>query len=97
LRGHRWADDPAAIAEMRRKVPQTMADCFALIEREMIEGPWVLGEAYSICDPYLFTVARWLEGDGVDVGAFPKVADHRRRMSDDPQVRKVLAQHDDRA
>jgi len=91
MRGHRWADDPTAIAEMRRKVPQAMGECFALIEREMIEGPWVLGEAYSICDIYLFTLAGWLEGDGVDPGRFPKVAELRRRMSEDPVVRKVLA------
>ncbi len=32
-RGSRWADDPAAIEAMRRKVPETMAQCFELIER----------------------------------------------------------------
>ena len=29
-------------------------------------GPWVMGETYTICDPYLFTMAQWLEEDGVD-------------------------------
>lgn len=91
-RGYRWADDPAAINEMTRKVPETMAACFALIETEMLEGPWVLGEAYSICDPYLFTIAGWLEGDGVDPRGFPKVWDHFRRVQDRPAVRNVLAQ-----
>ena len=38
---------------------------FALIERGMLKGPWVMGEAYTICDAYLFTVATWLEGDGM--------------------------------
>src|SRR6202171_6072711 len=41
MRGYRWADDPAAIEEMRRKVPTTVGECFALIERGMFEGPWV--------------------------------------------------------
>src|SRR5204863_4301840 len=31
MRGYRWADDPAAIADMQRKVPQTVGECFALI------------------------------------------------------------------
>ena len=31
--------------------------CFALIERDMLKGPWVMGEQYTICDPYLFTLA----------------------------------------
>ncbi|QJW85396.1 glutathione S-transferase [Ramlibacter terrae] len=91
VRGYRWADDAAAIEAMKQKVPQTMGDCFALIEERMLKGPWVLGERFSISDPYLFTITRWLEGDGVDVARFPKVADHMRRMEADPVVRKVLA------
>jgi glutathione S-transferase len=93
MRAYRWADDAAAIAEMQRKVPQNVGECFDLIEREMFEGPWVMGERYSICDPYLFTLAGWLEGDGVDPARFPKIQDHQRRMKQRPAVRKVLELH----
>jgi glutathione S-transferase len=92
MRGHRWADDEAAIAAMQRKVPDSVGACFELIERHMFKGPWVMGEAYTICDPYLFTIAQWMEGDGVDPARFPRVADHRRRMSERPVVRKAIAQ-----
>jgi glutathione S-transferase len=54
-RGARWADDAAAIEAMKRKVPATMTECFELIERKLLKGPWVMGEHYTICDPYLFT------------------------------------------
>lgn len=90
-RGYRWAGDPAAHEAMRAKVASNMTDCFTLIETEMPAGPWVLGEAYSICDPYLFTIAGWLEGDGVDVKQFPKVSAHMAAMAERPAVRKVLA------
>ena len=50
-----------------RKVTQNMSDCFSLIERDMLRGPWVFGESYTIADPYLFTFESWLEGDGVDI------------------------------
>ena len=53
---------------MQRKVPQSVGACFELIERDMLKGPWVMGERYTICDPYLFTLAQWLEVDGVDPG-----------------------------
>jgi glutathione S-transferase len=91
MRGNRWADDPAAIAAMQKKVPQSVAACYTLIEREL-QGPWVMGEAYSICDPYLFTLSQWLEGDGLDPNSFPKVLNHRRRMAERPAVRKALAE-----
>jgi glutathione S-transferase len=92
-RASRWADDPAAMAEMKRKVPQTMAEGFELIETHMFKGPWVMGEAYSVADPYLFTVASWLEMDQVDPKRFPKVLDHRNRMAERPAVKKVLASY----
>ena len=91
-RGYRWADDAAAIAEMKRKVPETMAACFARIEADLPDdGPWVLGADYSICDPYLFTISGWLDGDQVEIAQFPKVFGHFQRMNDRPAVRKVLA------
>ena len=92
MRGPRWATEESSFADMKRKVPQTMAACFALIERDMVKGPWVMGEQYTICDPYLFTLASWLEGDSVDIAQFPKVADHYIRMSARPAVQKVLAE-----
>ena len=91
MRGYRWATDESSFADMKRKVPETVGACFALIERDMLRGPWVMGEQYTICDPYLYTIASWLEGDGVDLAMLPKVADHRRRMSERPAVQKVLA------
>jgi glutathione S-transferase len=94
VRGYRWVDaeDAAAIVAMQKKVPQSVAQCFDLIEREMFAGPWVMGTSYTICDPYLFTLARWMEADGVDSSRFSKVHDHLRRMSDRPAVKRVLAQ-----
>jgi glutathione S-transferase len=92
VRGYRWATDEASFADMKRMVPKTVGACFALIERGMLKGPWVMGERYTICDPYLFTLAGWLEGDSVDLATLPKVADHRKRMSERPAVRKVLAE-----
>jgi glutathione S-transferase len=91
-RGHRWASDEASFADMKRKVPETVGASFALIERNMLRGPWVMGETYTICDPYLFTLAQWLEADGVDLSALPRVADHRKRMAERPAVRKAVAE-----
>jgi glutathione S-transferase len=91
VRGSRWADDAAAIAELKRKAPQVVAECFDLIEREMFAGPWVTGAGYSIADPYLYTLCTWWEGDSVDVARVPKLADHRKRMAERPAVKRALA------
>lgn len=90
-RGHRWATEESSFLDMRRKVPETMAASFRLIENDFFRGPWVMGEAYSVADAYLFTVTRWLEGDGVDVAQFPRVAEHLARMGERPAVQRALA------
>jgi glutathione S-transferase len=92
MRGQRWADDPASIADMQRKVPQSVGACFELIESHLFKGPWVMGEAYTIADPYLFTLAQWLEGDGVDLSRIPRVIEQRSRMAQMPNVKKALAE-----
>lgn len=91
MRGHRWADDAPAIAAMRHKVPETVAAGFDYVERHVFVGPYVMGDAYTIADPYLFTLARWMEGDGVDPAKFPKVAAHRAMMQERPAVKAALA------
>jgi glutathione S-transferase len=85
MRGYRWATEDSSFADMKRMVPKSVGAGFALIERDMLRGPWVMGESYTICDPYLFTIGQWLDGDGVDLAALPKV-----RMLERPAVRKVV-------
>jgi len=92
MRGARWATEESSFADMKRMIPKTVGASFALIERDMLKGPWVMGDTYTICDPYLFTLSGWLEGDGVDISTLPKVADHRKRMADRPAVQKALAE-----
>jgi len=92
MRGARWATEETSFADMKRMVPKTVGACFALIERDMLKGPWVMGDTYTICDPYLYTLATWLEGDSVDLATLPRVADHRERVGQRPAVQKVLAE-----
>lgn len=94
MRGHRWVDenDRAAIKAMQDKVPESVGACYDLIETGMLKGPWVMGDAYTVADPYLFTLAQWLEEDGVDPARIPKVMDHRARMAVLANVKAAVAE-----
>lgn len=89
-RAARWSDDAAAQATMAAKVTQNMREGFALIEADLT-GDWVMGDAYTVADPYLFTFASWLETDGVDIAEFPRVQAHFERMQARPAVQRALA------
>jgi glutathione S-transferase len=92
MRGYRWADEQSSFADMKRKLPQSVGGCFALIEGILLKGPWVMGDRYTIADPYLFTLAQWLDADGVDVSRLPRVIEHRSRMAERPSVIKAIAE-----
>ena len=92
MRGNRWADEAASFADMQRKVPKSVGACYHVIETHMLRGPWVMGDAYTIADPYLFTLAQWLEDDGVDPVRVPRVIEHRARMALRPSVKKAIAE-----
>ena len=92
MRGHRWVD-PAntnAIKAMQAKIPDSVGAAFQFIEDHYLSDSFVMGDAYTIADPYLFTVARWIESDGVSPDDFPKVAAHRAMMLQRPTVIAAL-------
>jgi glutathione S-transferase len=90
-RAERWADDPAARAELKRKAPSVVEGCFALMEAEMVGTPWVLGEAFSVADCYLFTLTEWLPAHGLEVDRYPKIAAHHARTRERDAVQATLA------
>ncbi len=51
-----------------------------------------MGEVYTVADPYLFTLAQWLEADGVDLAQLPRVTKHRAQMLRREGVIRALAE-----
>lgn len=93
LRGSRWADEPSSLEDMFRKVPENMSQLMKTLEDTMFVGPWVMGDDYTICDPYLYTIARWLKNDRVDVADFPQIEAHMKRMEARTAVQSILPHH----
>jgi len=90
MRGSRWADDKTAHVSMADKVAQNMESYANVIEEHYFVGPWVLGEQYSMCDPYLALVTRWLRPDGVLLDNFPKLKAHDALMRSRSSMQSTL-------
>ncbi|MDK3074252.1 glutathione S-transferase family protein [Sedimentitalea sp. JM2-8] len=89
MRGHRWASLQSSFDDMASKVTETMTACCAHIEDHALRGPYVLGDGFSLADPYLFVVTTWLSGDGVELARFPKLSAFVERMHRRPSVRAM--------
>jgi glutathione S-transferase len=90
-RGSRWADEETSFADMRAKAVQTMTESARHVETQMLRGPFVLGETFSLADPYLWVACSWLEGDGVAVADFPKIGAFIEAMAARASVAQVVA------
>ena len=88
MRGARWADLETSWDDMKSKVPETMTASCGFIEN-VIEGPFVFGEQITLADCWLYPISTWLESDGVDVTAFPKVEAFRSAMEARPSVKAI--------
>ena len=92
-RGTRWATNDFALKDMTAKVQENMTECGIFIEKELLEGPWVLGDNYSICDPYLAVITRWFSDDKVDTSQFPRIMEHNARIKARESMRKITKIH----
>ena len=88
-RGHRWVDDEKAQKAMTAKVAENMAECARMIETHFFKGPYVLGQTYSMCDPYLALIFRWLVADGVNVKNYKLLCAHNELMKTRGAFQKV--------
>ncbi len=93
-RGYRWVDDTKAEAAMAAKVPANMAGCAAMIQTHFFKGPFVLGNSFSMCDPYLALITSWLGPDGVSLDDFPLLKEHHEMMKQRPSVQKAAQLYD---
>ncbi len=93
-RGTRWTDDKRALESMTAKVSSNMATYARVIEDHYFKGPYVLGETYSMCDPYLALITRWLEPDGVSLDKYPNLKEHDALMKTRQSVKAVLPLYD---
>lgn len=64
---------------------------FTEIEALLAPGPWLLGDRYSLADPYPLTFRRWARRLELDLSEHRHWAEHTRGMLERSAVRRALA------
>jgi glutathione S-transferase len=64
---------------------------FVEIDALLAPGPWLLGDRYSLADPYPLTFLRWARRLELDVAEHRHWTEHARRMVERPAVQRALA------
>jgi glutathione S-transferase len=83
--------NPSASADAREAAKAAVARKFDHVEAVLSDGrPYLLGNAFSVADPYLFTVASWTGPTGIDVGRWPHLAGYLKRIAERPAVQAAM-------
>lgn len=53
-------------------------------------GPFLMGEAFTVADAYLFTIVNWSRFVNVDLSAFPHLRAYLERVGRRPAVREAM-------
>ena len=93
----RWvkAGNVSAVAEVKAHAEWRVRVLLDQLESEWARhgGPWMLGEAYSALDAYVFTLCRWTRGFALTPPARerPHLGAFLHRMLERPAVQRALA------
>lgn len=83
---------PALEGAARTEAIEVVLDRLQLIEDGLLEGTWVMGDAYTLSDGYLMVFERWARSaELLDPARFPRLNGHLDRTQERPAVQRVLA------
>jgi glutathione S-transferase len=93
-RAARYASDPHAVEDVAATGRKTCRALWETVEQRLGEGPFAIGERYSVADPYLLVYWTWGRSPllGYDMAAdFPFWTMHARRLAQRPAVQRAFA------
>ena len=88
-RGARWAYQQSSFDDLKSKVTENITANCRYFEDEVVQGPFVLGNQFTLADAYFYTVTTWLPSDGVDIADFPHLHAYQQRMQARASVQKA--------
>ena len=89
----RWADDAGAGAQVKAHAEGKVGALLDQLDAELARhgGAWLLGDGFSLVDPYAFVLCRWTRGFARPARSLPHVRPFLERMLARPAVQRVFA------
>jgi len=89
-----WLFHPDEVGEQAMAYAREgIAARYAFIERKLAGQDWLLGDAFSVADAYLFVMVNWAGVAATPLDAFPNIRAWFERMKARPHVREALRRH----
>lgn len=82
--------NPATPADYKIVVIDKLMSRLAWVDGQLAGKSYLMGDTFSVADPYLFTVTNWAPRVGVDISSFSNIATFRDHMSARPAVQAAM-------
>ncbi|HEY0113158.1 MAG TPA: glutathione transferase GstA [Allosphingosinicella sp.] len=82
--------NPAAPDAFKDATRELLGKKFHYLQQKIGDGPYILGERFSILDAYAFVVLNWSRIHRIDVDRWPGLALYLKRVSERPAVQETL-------
>lgn len=82
--------NPASSEEARTAARPRIISRLRLVEPQLADKPFLLGEHFSVADAYLFTVLNWSKWVGVDLSGLPNLVAFSERVAARPAVQEAM-------
>jgi len=81
---------PKSTDAEKQAAREKLATRFAIVEKALSKGDYLMGSRFTVADAYLFTVVNWSGMTGVDLAAFPKLQEFQKRVAARPKVQEAM-------
>jgi len=89
----RFATEADCADSIKHKAIEDMNSAWDLLEQQLGDGPYLLGEQYSVIDPYLLMLAYWHQQPQELLARCPKLKQLCNTVQKRPAVRRIWSQH----
>ena len=81
---------PAMPDEAKNIYRDRIASRLAFVDKELEGKQYLMGEAFSAADAYLYTVTRWTKPMSIDISGYPNLVAFMARVEARPAVQEAL-------
>ena len=82
--------NPATPDAFKEATRDALGKKFDYLQEQIGEGPYILGDRFSIVDAYAFAVLNWTRIHRIDIGRWPGLAAYLDRVAQRHAVRETL-------
>jgi glutathione S-transferase len=82
--------NPSSSEEVKEATRKLIGGKFDYVQGRLGEGPYLLGDRFTLPDAYLFVILNWTKIHGIDLSRWPGLTAYQQRVAQRPRVAETL-------